>query len=869
MQRELDQNGRFGTIAPHIVESSLVSDHPYRLPRHVVPSHYRMRLEPDIDAATFTGSEIIDIEVTEATSEITLNAIELDIYEAHVRNTAEHHVEATVSYDEERQRAILTLDEEIAPGSWQVFCGFSGILNDQLHGFYKSTFTDVDGNEQGIATTQFEATDARRAFPCWDEPDFKASFGVTLIVPDHLLAVSNGAEIAREAAGDGKVAITYADTMTMSTYLVAFVVGDFEATDPIDVDGVPLRIIAPRGKLHLTDFALESADFCLRYLAEYYEIPYPGDKVDMVAIPDFAFGAMENLGCITYRETALLADVRRATQQELLRILDVIAHELAHMWFGDLVTMKWWNGIWLNEAFATFMETKATDARRPDWKRWLAFGAVERPWAYGVDGLATSRPVEFEVNSPEEANEMFDALTYGKGSSVLRMIEQYLGEDDFRHGVGTYLKTHAYGNTETADLWAGLNQASGEPVGEIMDTWILQAGYPALEVNRSAGGIELSQSRFLLMADETDTTMWKLPVQIRGVAGGTPFERKILLDSPTATVDLGDAVDWAIANAGGHGFYRTWYEDSLYGALFDELETLEDLERFVLVDDAWAFVEAGTATARSYVMIVDQYRHEHDQAIWQTVLGGLGGLSHHVVGDQDRARFEGFVRDLLGATVDRLGWDVRADDDDLTRRLRGQMVGAMGRLANDADTIDRSRSVARAWIADPDSVDSDLGQAAVFTLARHGDQTVYNDLWTAHDAASTPQEQLKFLQAISLMAEGELAHQTLDNIRGGRVRSQDASWVTAQLMGHRVAGADVWKQVRQDWDGLTAKMPPMTIRRVVDGLPALSQPEVAADIQAFFAEHPLPAAAKALAQNLEKLQAMVALRQREQGNLGL
>ncbi|MDH3500803.1 MAG: M1 family metallopeptidase, partial [Acidimicrobiia bacterium] len=420
--------------------------HPYRLPRHVFPNRYQIRLEPDLAAATFAGSQIVDVEVTAATTSIVLNAIELEIYEAHLRNGDDHHVEASVSYDEDTQRAILTLDEEIAPGEWRLFCGFTGILNDQLHGFYRSTYTDIDGNEQVIATTQFEATDARRAFPCWDEPDFKAVFGITLVVPEDLLAVSNGAEIDRAAAGEGKVAITYRDTIEMSTYLVAFVVGPFEATDAVDVDGVPLRIIAPRGKKHLTQFAIESGEFCLKYLADYYEIPYPGDKVDMVAIPDFAFGAMENLGCITFRETALLVDPATATQQELLRVLDVIAHELAHMWFGDLVTMKWWNGIWLNEAFATFMETKATDARRPDWKRWVAFGAVERPWAFGVDALANTRPVEFEVNSPDEANEMFDALTYGKGSSVLRMIEQYLGEEAFRAGVGAYLRAHSYAN---------------------------------------------------------------------------------------------------------------------------------------------------------------------------------------------------------------------------------------------------------------------------------------------------------------------------------------------------------------------------------------------------------------------------------------
>ena len=671
----------------------------------MVPHHYRIRLEPDLSAATFAGSEIVTVEVTEPTARLVLNTAELEIYEAHLRNEAGDHVEASVTYDEEAQRAILTLDEEVKPGSWELYCGFTGILNDQLHGFYRSTFTDVEGNEQAIATTQFEATDARRAFPCWDEPDFKAVYSVTLVVPEDLLAVSNSAEVERVPMGGGKVAITFADTMKMSTYLVAFVVGPFEATDAADVDGVPLRIIAPRGKKHLTDFAMKCGEFCLGYLAEYYGIPYPGDKVDMVAIPDFAFGAMENLGCITYRETALLVDEATATSGELLRILDVVAHELAHMWFGDLVTMKWWNGIWLNEAFATFMEMKATDARRPDWKRWLAFGAVERPWAFTVDDLATTRPVEFEVNSPEDANAMFDALTYGKGSAVLRMMEQYLGEEPFRLGVGNYLRTHAYGNTETADLWKGLNEASGEPVGDIMDTWILQGGYPQVEVTPTEGGIAISQSRFLMTPDPADLTQWKLPLQVRGMAGGSAFSSKLLLDGSSTVLVVDGSIDWVIANAGGHGFYRTWYDDSLFGALMDDIGALDALERYTLVDDAWAFVESGQARAASFLRVASAFENEREQAIWTALLTGASGIGHHLVSEADRPKYEQWVSDLVATQANELGWDAKPGEPDLIRRLRGQLLGAMGRMANHAGTIDRSRQVHEQLVGDPTSVD--------------------------------------------------------------------------------------------------------------------------------------------------------------------
>ena len=400
----------------------------YRLPTTVVPSRYDLRLEPDLDNATFSGEETVTVEVREPVTEIVLNAAELRIESAAMEDASGAVVEGSVALDEPAERARILFPAPIAPGPWRLRLRFTGILNDRLHGFYRSSYKDAAGVAHTIAATQFEATDARRAFPCWDEPAAKAVFGVTLVVPEGLAAISNTAVVSESPAGPGRRAVTFADSIRMSTYLVAFVVGELEATPPVMVGKTPLRIWCVPGKTHLARVAQQIGAFSLEFFEQYYGLPYPGDKLDLLAIPDFAAGAMENLGAVTFRETALLVDEAAASHTEIERVADVVAHEVAHMWFGDLVTMLWWNGIWLNEAFATFMELLAVDAWKPEWKRWVTFG-VSRAAAMGVDGLVNTRPIEFEVKAPKDCEAMFDLLTYEKGASVLRMLEQHIGPE--------------------------------------------------------------------------------------------------------------------------------------------------------------------------------------------------------------------------------------------------------------------------------------------------------------------------------------------------------------------------------------------------------------------------------------------------------
>ncbi|MFZ1805180.1 MAG: M1 family metallopeptidase, partial [Nitrospira sp.] len=487
------------------------SNDPYRLPRHVIPIRYDLRLEPDLTTGRFLGHTTILITVQATTQTILLNAVDLMLQSAAVKRPNRQSFKASIELEQKTQRVRLSFQEPLDPGEWTLTISFEGTLNDQLRGFYRSTYKDASGIAQTLAATQFEATDARRAFPCWDEPDFKAIFATTLVIDPHLTAVSN-TTVVSELIEHSKKVVRCADSIIMSTYLVAFIVGQIEATKPVYVGKTPLRLWTIPGKQPLTPFGQEIAVASLKFFEDYYGVAYPGDKLDLLAIPDFASGAMENLGAITFRETALLVDQQTGTHAELERIADVVAHENAHMWFGDLVTMSWWNGLWLNEAFATFMEMLAVDAWKPEWKRWETF-SVARAAAFSVDGLMSTRPIEFPVHAPKDADAMFDILTYEKGASVLRMLEQHIGPVVFRDGVRQYLRAHAYGNADTKDLWTALGTVARQPVPELMDGWIFQPGFPLVTAEVCGQGLQLSQQRFTYLTQESvSEQLWQIPV---------------------------------------------------------------------------------------------------------------------------------------------------------------------------------------------------------------------------------------------------------------------------------------------------------------------------------------------------------------------
>ena len=843
-----------------------IASNPHRLPSSVVPSHYRIKLEPDLEKATFIGSVEIEVEVNSPTDTIQMNAADLAIQSARVVDSVGSNTEvADIFLDAEMERLTLSFDSQISPGPHTIVAEFTGVLNDQLHGFYRSTFTDDDGVDHTIATTQFESTHARRAFPCFDEPAFKASYGVTLIVPSEQFAVSNGPIISETDLKNGQREVVFEDTMVMSTYLVAFIVGPFEATDPVDVNGVPLRIVHPIGKGHLTDYSLEAGAFALEFFSKYYGIPYPGQKLDMVAVPDFAFGAMENLGCITYREVLLLVDKDRSTEPELLRIADVIAHEIAHMWFGDLVTMEWWYGIWLNEAFATFMATMASDNFNRDWGRWNQF-SLERSMAFDVDSLKNTRPIEIEVNSPVDAEGMFDLLTYEKGGSVLRMLEQFLGEEEFQDGISYYLNKHKYANTETNDLWDAIEHVTNQPARRIMDSWIFQRGYPLVSASVSEDGstIHLEQDRFLYTRDDTtDATIWSVPVVLKVGSGSGVSEIRYLLEEKSSEVKLDSPADWVVVNAGGSGFFRARYtKDMLKSVSSSMFSNLSSIERYGLVDDTWSSVMAGRTSAADFLEFARSFQLETDLDVWTVLSGCLSGLEKLVEGEAEN-QYRAVVRDLAQPGLDRLGWEPGDTDSPRDLELRGLFIRLLANVGNDDLALENAGDLHDSYLRDAGSVEPNMAAAVTGVVASKGDTAKYDLFLEKYRNPSTPQEERRYQSALSAFPGEAEMKRTLAMTLDGTVRTQDAPYLLAVCMRNKYQGHLAWDFVKENWDKINEAFPSNSIVRMLSGVTSLSQDEQAADVLAFFENHDVPQGQLTLQQTLEKLGVNVAFRERE------
>ena len=833
-----------------------------RLSRTVLPELYELRIEPDLANASFQGDETIKVKIASPVNSIVLNTAEIIIEHATLRPASaalqDSILNATISCDEDAQITTLSWSKPADSGEWLLELKFRGILNDKLRGFYRSSYKDSEGKEHLIATTKFEPSDARRAFPCFDEPDFKASFQVSLLIDADLTAIANTAIVSEDAVAGGKKLIKFAPSIKMSSYLVAYMVGPFVSSEAVDSNGIPIRVWTVPGKQDLTHYALRAAKYSLDYFAEYFKQAYPGDKLDLIAIPDFASGAMENFGAITFRETALLLDESRATIAELKRVAEVICHENAHMWFGDLVTMSWWNGLWLNEAFATFMAAKVLDQMMPSWKFWEGFN-IEKAGAMRIDGLNASRSIEFPVSTPEDARAMFDVLTYEKGCAILRMLELYIGEDVFRKGCQIYMAKHAFANTETADLWNALQTAVNEaglniPVAEMMDTWVFQQGFPLVTASRSGNKLQVRQQAFRYLNEQgKKNQLWYVPLAVRGSVSSD--EKCFVLSEAEQSFPLSDEAGLLVLNANGKGFYRVAYSDELLQYLLANLQLLSPPERFNLISDLWAATLSGEMSSTAYLqnlrLIVSQ---ETDVNVFSVILGSIAYLRRVVacsLMDQQNS-FITFCAELLVPVLDKIGWDKEQGELEQNAELRTALISLLGTMPVPS-VLTEAKELWNAFLEKPESLDPNLLPCVVECMSAQGDLELYQKFLRLKDNAATPQEENRFLFALAGFRKEELIKRTLNRTLDGSIRIQDAPMMIRALFYNPAAGKLSWEFVKENWNEIEKKFPLQGVIRLCDGLTVLMDPVLEGDIHKFAQNLRVKGNEKALAQNLETL----------------
>ena len=836
------------------------------LPETARPSKYRIKLQPDLKNFTFDGEQSVDLLILEATSTIVLNSIDLEISNTTLHANGTTLTSKSVTIDKDAETATLDFGETIQPGDARLEMVFTGELNDKLMGFYRSEYTSQDGETRYLATTQFEPTDARRAFPCWDEPAKKATFEVTLVFSDEYQAVSNTPVVEEAVPGPGLKSVRFAETPIMSTYLLVFIVGNLTSIEERAAGGTTVGVWTTPGKEDQASFALDTSVKLLSYFNEYFGIPYPLPKLDHIAIPDFAAGAMENWGAVTYRETALLVDPDNSSAGTRQRVAEVIAHEMAHMWFGDLVTMEWWDDLWLNESFASWMGNKAVDWLFPEWEMWTQFVNMDTNRALSLDGLKNSHPIEQAVKNPAEVSQLFDAISYSKGASVIRMLENFLGEESFRKGLNRYLSSHMYDNARTEDLWSALETESGRPVTAIMDSWVKQMGYPVLQVesDRTGGQTTLSvtQERFVydrFLGDgepdsDSDNEVWQVPVS---ASQGSEESAVTVMDGRQTQIDVpGSGDGWVKLNPLQTGFFRVNYSTEDWQRLVPAIESLElhATDRLGVQNDAYALSRAGLLPVTQFLSLAQAYKNEGDASVWSDLASNLRDIEQLISDEAIHPAYQGFAREIFGPAARKIGWEPKSGEGHLDALLRSTVLSQAGSY-HDPDVTAQASERFQKYLQDRETLAPNL-RGVVFALAaQSGGKDVYDQIWGLEGETDLAEEKIRLLMSLTRFQRPELLNSTLADSLSAKVRSQDSITLVAGVAANPKGRDLAWEFVKDNWAEFDRRYGGggFGLMRLVSICSHFNSQEKADEVDSFFAEHPAPAAERTIRQALERV----------------
>ncbi|KAI5797320.1 peptidase family M1-domain-containing protein [Pyronema domesticum] len=819
------------------------------LPSHVKPTHYELDLHNlNFESFTYDGTVKIALNLQEATSSISVNAKELTLNEGevYIESSKETVKVSDISYDKKSEIAKLSLEKEIpGEGTASFTIKFSGALNHEMAGFYRSAYKN-DGKDDWMYSTQFESCDARRAFPCFDEPNLKATFDFSIVIPENYTALSNQPEKEVTKVDGGLKKVSFITAPKMSTYLYAWACGEFEFIESFterEYEGrgkLPVRVYTTKGLVEQGRFALENACKIVDYFSEIFKIDYPLPKVDLLAVHEFSHGAMENWGLITYRTTAVLFDEKTSDSRYKTRVAYVVAHELAHQWFGNLVTMDWWSELWLNEGFATWVGWLATDKFHPEWDVWGQFVTESLQTAFQLDGLRGSHPIEVPVKNALEIDQIFDHISYLKGSGTIRMLSDYLGVETFLNGVANYLKKHAYGNATTDDLWAALSEESKIDVGAFMGPWIKKIGFPVISVTEDENSITLKQNRFLMTGDvkpEEDETTWWVPIMLNSEATAKSGAKTAALTEKSTTIEI-DTSFYKL-NHGQNGFYRVNYPSSRLAALGEARARLSVSDRVGLIADAAAMAFSGLGSTEGLLNFLDALKDEQSYLVWASITEQLGKLRSLFAESAPEVR-EGlgkFTLELVSPTVERLGWEFADGEDFLTGRLRSLVISTAGTVGHKEVIAEAQRRFEAYTNGDKKAIHPSLRLAVFRIVVAEGGQAAYDAVLKEYLATTTVDGREICLASLGRAREPEVIQQVLDLIISDVVKIQDKHTPAISLSNNSEARYRLWKFIEKNWEIIYKQMSGNMVvldRFLKNSLNKFASLETLAEIEEFF-----------------------------------
>ena len=812
------------------------------------PINYKLTFEPDLKKFTFDGLESISINCKKSANVITMNYAELKIKSCIVK-PGQKIIKSTPKINEKKEELQIKLGEKIR-GLCTVDLEFEGILNDRLLGFYRSKYQQ-NGKTKYLATTQFEAADARRAFPCWDEPEAKATFEISIITDNKFTAISNMPIKTKKKTGN-KTTYNFQKTPLVSTYLIYLGVGEFEYLTG-KAGKIQIRVVTTKGNTSRGKFSLELGKKLLTSYEKYFGIKFPLPKLDLIAVPDFAAGAMENWGAITFRETILLYDPKTSSTRTKQFIAEVISHEIAHMWFGNLVTMKWWNDLWLNESFATFMATKFVDKFYPEWDLWNQFVEDAMNVAMGLDSLKTTHPIDVKVNSPAEIREIFDAISYDKGGCVLRMLENYVGEPNFQKGLKKYLSDFKYKNAKGQDLWDAIGKASGMPVTAMINTWLKQPGFPLVEINQDGNNLKIKQKRYLLESDKKFSKgLWSIPLSL----GLEKETSKTLFSKKSMSVKLPKNTIGFVANYGRKGFYRVKYDE---GILLDlkmlvDQKRIPPIDRWAIQNDLFSLCVSGDEQVRNYLDFSDAYFDEDSYLASVNVAHNLASLYFRAFDEKFIEEIRSYAINYFRKILSNLGWEPQKSDKHTDALLRTFTIAVLGKMNDDSVTDEAIRKYQK-FLKSPSSLSPDLIETICSIAAWNGNSKTFAELKKLYTNAKTMEEKLRFLGAMCGFQDKKLLVRTLNFSQTPEVRSQNMQLPIMKVAGNPYGEKVLWPWLKKNWKNINKKVGhgnPL-FNRIVASITGVADDSMENEIKLFFKNNPTPGTERTQSQTLERI----------------